>query len=192
MSRQLGIVLLLFAANLHAQIVDWHRVEMNSRVEQLPYRQPPLPFEPTQRRTLRRIMATDQDVRIATANTGPYDDRIVFTALRLRLGSPTAIAVKVDGDQLHACCWIVDLATPARILGHIGGERTWGDWVQPPAHHGFHDFIEAHHLSADQFALEYFRFNGRSYERIASDLATRCDPRDQSIYCLSDGFRFKD
>lgn len=185
-----AIFVLSLASALRAQSVNLHHVDMTVRAEQKlsGLRK----FEPVRQSALRRLMATDPDVKIADANTGPYDDPIVFTVASLRLGSPSVVAVKADGDQLHACCWIVDLSGRPRILGNLGGGHTWGEWVQPPVHHGLHDFAEAHELSADGFVLSYLRFDGRRYRIIAHDEVKRCDTSDQTIHCFSDGFRLRE
>ena len=62
--------------------------------------------------------------------------------------------------------WLIrfDGETPALIATPKGGFSGWIYSIEPTTNKGYHDLILGWHMGADQGGLNYFRFNGKSYQ----------------------------
>jgi hypothetical protein len=76
--------------------------------------------------------------------------------------------VRFDGDKPSY------LATPADDF------NGWLYSIQPAESHGFRDIVLGWHMSASEYGLVYFRFDGKRYRAIGSATATVDDDTDKT------------
>jgi hypothetical protein len=74
------------------------------------------------------------------------------------------------GQGSNGAMWLIrfDGETPALIATPKGGFNGWIYSIEPTTNNGYRDVILGWHMGADQGGLNYFRFDGKSYQGAGS------------------------
>jgi len=87
------------------------------------------------------------------------------------------------GQGANGAMWLVRLDAH-RVTFIAEPEDGFSGWlysVQPASSNGYHDVVLGWHMSADEFGLSYFRFDGKLYRQIGSATATVDDDNHTTI-----------
>jgi hypothetical protein len=87
--------------------------------------------------------------------------------------------VECGGASSNRTHWLIDMrGGQPRVVAEIAG---WGLGVQRQVSHGLHDFVTGYHNSADDFTLNWWRFNGKVYRKIAANDVVDCKAGDSVL-----------
>lgn len=172
MSRLLTTAfVLLFSLPTFCQSPDWQNFDINIR--KLDPTLAPTRFTMTQKRHIARFLshhlAPDSDECVSLPD-GPGPSFNIAP-----LGRPNLYVVRSGrgcGGATNTPAWLVDMRDKhPYMLANIYG---WGLGVQPHTSHGLHDFVTGWHISADQFGLSYYRYDGAIYRQIGHHEVISC------------------
>jgi hypothetical protein len=141
----------------------------------------PSPISAAQKATMRKTLLArmDKDGWCTKGDDDDFADDLEFVDVPLSnhpvvLVSPGAGCAR-GGQGANSALWIFDLRTShPRLIASpeqkVGG---WWDGALPHLSYGFHDFNLGWHMSASEYTLTTFRFDGQAYRLIHSKTIKR-------------------
>lgn len=165
------LALLLAASTLHAQTTLWNHVPNVYNPPKTPRAQ----LTQAELAAIRNLLRSPAQRDVWGCDDDQHADSVngvFFSNIALATGHRTILVEgpRCGGTGGGGPMWIVELhGSSATVLASPKqGFNGWLYTIQPNPHSVYSDIVLGWHMSAFESNITYFRFNGHSYNRIAS------------------------
>jgi hypothetical protein len=169
----------LFAPTAGKQTAPWAEVNADRQLPSLA----PANLPESRRKAIERLMTKDPAFN-ETWDCSPEDMKELLAGLQFQsvdVGKGHDVVLiqagqgcARGGQGSNGAMWLVrfDGDKPSYIATPANDFNGWLYSIQPAVSHGYRDIVLGWHMSAGEFGLSYFRFDGKLYRQIGSATAT--------------------